>query len=31
MIRKEYLEKLEKIKKGKFIRVEDFAKEYDLY
>jgi len=28
--RKEYLEKLERIRKGKFIRIDDFAKRYGL-
>ncbi|MBS3106500.1 hypothetical protein J4419_02445 [Candidatus Woesearchaeota archaeon] len=28
--RKEYLEKLDRIRKGKFIRVDDFAKRYGL-
>ncbi len=29
-IRKSYLKKLEKIRKGKFIRVDDFGKRYGL-
>ena len=28
--RKEYLEKLDRIRKGKFIRVDDFTKRYGL-
>ena len=28
--RKEYLEKLEKIRKGKFIKVDNFAEHYNL-
>ena len=27
-VRKEYLEKLEKIRKGKFVKVDDFKKRY---
>lgn len=29
-VRKEYLEKLERIRKGKFIRVDSFSKRYGL-
>ena len=29
-VREEYLNKLERIRKGKFIRVDDFAKRYGL-
>lgn len=29
-VRKEYLEKLERIRKGKFIRVKNFAERYGL-
>jgi antitoxin component of RelBE/YafQ-DinJ toxin-antitoxin module len=29
-VREEYLQKLEEIRKGKFIRVDDFAKRYGL-
>lgn len=29
-VRKEYLEKLDKIRKGKFIRVDSFSKRYGL-
>ena len=29
-VREEYLQKLEEIRRGKFIRVDDFAKRYSL-
>lgn len=29
-LRPEFIEKIEKIKKGKFIKIEDFAKHYGL-
>ena len=29
-VREEYLQKLEEIRRGKFIRVDDFAKQYSL-
>ena len=29
-VREEYLQKLEDIRRGKFIRVDDFAKQYSL-
>ena len=29
-VREEYLQKLEEIRRGKFIRVDDFAKRYGL-
>ena len=30
MLRKEYIEKMERISKGRFIRVDDFEKRYGL-
>ncbi|HLC85412.1 MAG TPA: hypothetical protein VJH22_06485 [Candidatus Nanoarchaeia archaeon] len=30
VLKREYLEKLERVRKGKFIRVDDFAKRYGL-
>jgi antitoxin component of RelBE/YafQ-DinJ toxin-antitoxin module len=29
-VREEYLQKLEEIRRGKFIRIDDFAKRYEL-